>query len=125
MLRFTKGCKDTNVAGRYFLLPRHLLELRFLAKLQKIPRKAAISHLHVWVCVRCREDLFYRLFASFQGRSRQSALDVTMAEHDHRGYIVDATRSMHGKAVSPFLIKNRLAVSNLWPRADGHGRFGS
>ena len=80
MLRFTKGCKDTNVAGRYFLLPRHLLELRFLAKLQKIPRKAAISHLHVWVCVRCREDLFYRLFASFQGRSRQSALDVTMAE---------------------------------------------
>jgi hypothetical protein len=64
-------------------------------------------------------------FSFFQGRSRKSALDVAMAEHDHRGYIVDATRSMHGKAVSPFLIENRLAVSNLWPRADGHGRFGS
>src|SRR5205807_10600512 len=37
-----------------------------LAKLQKIQRKAATSHLHVWVSVRRREDLFYRLFASFK-----------------------------------------------------------
>src|SRR5436190_12679654 len=103
MLRFTKGCKDTNVAGPLLSAAPALLELRFPSKTAENPTKSRdTAFARLGICA-SPETFILSPFCFFQGGapSRSSTsprLDTTIGAH-----IVDATHSMYGRVVSPFL----------------------
>ena len=111
MLRFTKGCKETNVAGPIFYAGQPPLRLRVPSQIQGIPSKRLPYRICTFRQLVYGEKIDFLAFSPFSKAADECSPNVASAgaraRRGNRLHIVEATGPRSGNADFLFLTTNR------------------